>query len=130
METFTPKQILEELIPKHFGDTFSTTDKEVKFLFSEQIMDGSLGYVIIDKEPIASFRVRFSNTMLLKADSTGIVLQCEITNFLFIKPGVEQTVEDVSDEKAVVNPPPESKPTQPIIPKARGTGRGRGGKKT
>lgn len=128
LETITPKQLIEELLPAKYGKS----DGEYKFIFQDHVIDGSIVGITYNEELLASCRIRFTNGVLFKNDYSELLLQCALTNLVYIKKAtVEPQVVEVKDTPADDNVPnTTSKPTSQASSQANKTGkpsgRGRG----
>jgi hypothetical protein len=124
MESITIKKITDEILPARYNGV-----KEIKFIPPEQIIDGSICYITIAGEPVASYRVRFDNVMVLGDDKGEFYLKTHITNLTFIKPADEPVVSEIAEDNVAEVKPvvAEVKPVvaQKVAPKAT---RGRGKK--
>jgi hypothetical protein len=81
IETFTPKQILSELLPARYGKLVG----EFKVVYPDQITDGCVGGVAFNNEVLATFRVRFTNNIVFYNDYEHVVLEVKFTDIKYIK---------------------------------------------
>lgn len=122
LETITPKQLIEELLPARYGKA----DGEYKFIFQDHVIDGSIVGITYNEELLASCRIRFTNGVLFKNDYSELLLQCALTNLVYIKKAtVEPQVVEVKDTADNV-PDTASKPTSQAGKAGKPSGRGRG----
>jgi hypothetical protein len=127
IETYTPKRIIRDIIPEHYGDLTQGKDTKFTFLFANQLVDGSAGCVAMDGEPLLTFRVRFTNTTIFGEEAESVYVKCELTDVVMTKPKVEKQVVDVSEDNVAE---PVSKPAEtPKQPANKTLGRGRGANK-
>jgi len=126
METFTLKQIVTELLPKHYG---IKADEKFEIIFPDQIVDACIGAIQLDKKLLATFRFRFTNSLSFFNEHVDAYLKVVITDLVYcVKEPVGEpaAVEDVTDDETKDNVPaakPVKNTTLPI--KSKG-GRGRG----
>jgi hypothetical protein len=124
LETITPKQLIEELLPAKYGKA----DGEYKFIFQDHVIDGSIVGITYNEELLASCRIRFTNGVLFKNDYSELLLQCALTNLVYIKKAtVEPQVVEVNDIPSADNvPDTASKPSSQASKAGKPSGRGRG----
>jgi hypothetical protein len=90
LETFTPKDIIQDLLPAKYGKL----DGEIKLIFQDHVIDGSVVGITLGNELLATCRIRFTNGIIMTQDYEQMLLQCALTNLVYIK---KPTVEDVTD---------------------------------
>lgn len=126
IETFTPKQILSEIIPAKYGQL----EGDIMFVFHGHVLDGSVVAVINKDEVLLTCRIRFTNDVILSENKELLCLNCKLSHMVFVKPPTVKTVETEIIEPKVEpiedNIPHKPAKAETAKPAKQGAGRGRG----
>lgn len=129
IETYTPKQILNEIIPAKYGKL----EGEIMFIFNGHVLDGSVVAITHKDDILMTCRMRFTNDVLLNDSKEFMCLVCKLSHLVFVKPPtveqpkVETVIEESKVSEVLEDNVPVSKPTSSRG--GKGAGRGRGARK-
>ncbi len=97
METYTFKRIIKELLPKHYD---VSADEKFEIVFPDQIVDGSIGGIQLNKKLLATFKFRFTNSIAIFNEVDDAYLKVNLTDLVYCVKEPFSVVEEVDNIEA------------------------------